>query len=145
MSNEYYMREALKEAHKAFEKDEVPIGSVLVYNKQIVARGHNQVELLQDITAHAEILCITAASAAFHSKYLTDYSLYVTLEPCMMCASAIGWAQISHLVFGAYDEQKGFTLYAPSPLHPKCLVEGGILQQECSVLLKDFFKKIRGK
>ncbi len=143
MTNEYFMKEALKEAHKALEKDEVPIGAVLVYNNRIVARGYNQVELLQDVTAHAEMLCITSASAAFQSKYLSDYSLYVTLEPCMMCAAAIGWAQIGRLVFGAFDEKKGYSLFGKSPLHPKCIVESGILQNECAQLLKDFFKSKR--
>lgn len=145
MTNEYFMREALKEAYKALDKEEVPIGAVLVYGERIVARGHNQVELLNDVTAHAEMLCVTSASAAFQSKYLDDYTLYVTLEPCMMCAAAIGWAQISRLVFGAYDSKKGFSLYDKSPLHPKCIVEGGILQAECSELLTDFFKKRRKK
>lgn len=143
MTNEYFMREALKEAHKALEKDEVPIGAVLTFNGRIVARGHNQVELLQDVTAHAEMLCITGASASFQSKYLSEYALYVTLEPCMMCASAIGWAQIGHLIYGARDEKKGYTLFGRSPLHPKCVVEHGILEEECSRLLKEFFKRKR--
>lgn len=143
MTNEYFMREALKEAHKALEKDEVPIGAVLVYNDRIIARGHNQVEMLNDVTAHAEMLCITSAEAAFNSKYLPDYTLYVTLEPCIMCAGAMGWVQISKLVFGAYDEKKGYSLFGRSPLHPRCIVEGGVLQNECSELLKAFFRKKR--
>lgn len=139
----YFMSEALKEAKKALEKDEVPIGAVVVCKNQIVARGFNQVEMLHDVTAHAEMLAITSAANHFQTKYLSDCEIYVTLEPCMMCAAAIGWAQIKKIVYGAADEKKGFTLFSEKILHPKCKIEKGVLQEECSKLLKQFFLKKR--
>lgn len=139
----YFMQEALKEARKALEKEEVPIGAVIVCKNQIVARGFNQVELLHDVTAHAEILAITSAENHFQTKYLTDCEIYVTLEPCAMCASAIGWAQIKKLIYGAADDKKGFTKFSDKILHPKCKIEKGIMKEECSELLKQFFMKKR--
>src|SRR5262245_54694685 len=143
LPHEYYMSLAVKEAHRALYEDEIPIGAIIVAQNQIVGKGYNQTEKLKDITAHAEILAITAASNYFQSKYLKGCTIYVTIEPCMMCASAIGWAQIGKLVFGAPDPKKGFTLYEPLPLHPKTKVEYGILEEECGELLKEFFKKKR--
>lgn len=140
LPDEYFMREALKEAKLALAKDEVPIGAVIVSNNKIIARGHNQVEMLKDVTAHAEMIAITAAANHFGSKYLTDCTLFVTLEPCMMCATAIGWAQISRLVYGASDEKKGFTLISKKVLHPKCEIENGLLADEASAMVKEFFK-----
>lgn len=143
LSHEYYMSIALKEAKQALAEDEIPIGSVIVARNQIVGKGYNQTEKLKDVTAHAEILAITAASNYFQSKYLKGCTIYITIEPCMMCASAIGWAQIECLVYGASDPKKGFTLFKPSPLHPKTIVEPGILGEECGELLKEFFRKRR--
>lgn len=143
LTDEYFMNEALKEAVKAMEKDEVPVGAVLVNNQKIIARGFNQVEQLHDVTAHAEILCITAASAHYQNKYFPDCTLYVTLEPCMMCAAAIGWAQISRLVIGASDDKKGFTKFFPSPLHPKATITEGIMKEECATLILEFFRSRR--
>ncbi len=143
LPDEYFMREALKEARYALSKDEVPIGAVIVSNNRIIARGNNQVEMLKDVTAHAEMLAITAAANHFSSKYLTDCTLFVTLEPCMMCATAIGWAQISRLVYGASDEKKGFTLISKKVLHPKCEVKSGLLADEASELVKEFFRSKR--
>jgi len=144
-SHEYFMSIALKEAVKALEDDEVPIGCVIVAKNQIVGKGYNQVERLKDVTAHAEILAITAASNFFGNKYLKGSWMYVTIEPCLMCASAIGWAQIDLLIYGASDQKKGFTLYEPSPLHPKTIVESGIMQDECGELMTEFFRKKRDR
>ncbi len=143
MNHEQYMKMALQEAHKALEKNEVPIGAVIVCNNRIIARGHNQTEMLKDVTAHAEIIAITAASNNLGSKYLTDCTIYVTLEPCVMCAGALAWSQISNVVFGAYDEKKGFTNTDPKILHPKTTLTGGVLADECSELLKEFFARKR--
>jgi tRNA(adenine34) deaminase len=143
LPHEYYMSLALKEAKHALAENEIPIGAIIVAQHQIVGKGYNQVERLRDVTAHAEIIAITAASNFFSSKYLKGCTLYVTIEPCMMCAAAIGWAQIECLVYGASDPKKGFTLYQPSPLHPKTIVEPGILDEECGEFLKEFFKKKR--
>lgn len=134
---------AIKEAMQALEEDEVPVGAIMVSNNQIIGKGYNQVERLQDVTAHAEIMAITAAAGFFNSKYLKGCALYVTLEPCMMCAAAIGWAQVTQLVIGAMDLKKGFTLFTPSPLHPKTIVETGILEEECGNLVREFFKRKR--
>ena len=139
----YFMRQALNEAHKAFELDEVPVGAVIVCEQRIIARAHNTTEQLNDVTAHAEILCITAASENLGSKYLQDCTLYVTLEPCVMCAGALHWAQIGRIVYGADDEKRGFMRYGKSLLHPATKVMFGILQEECSVILKSFFKEKR--
>ncbi|MGE0567845.1 MAG: nucleoside deaminase [Bacteroidia bacterium] len=138
-----YMTEALKEAEKAFEKGEVPVGAVIVANDRIIARSHNLTELLTDVTAHAEMQAITSAANAIGGKYLKDCTLYVTLEPCVMCAGALFWSQISRVVFGARDEKRGYSLINSNLLHPKTIVKGGILEEECSNLLKAFFKSKR--
>jgi len=139
----YFMKQALQEAHRAGERDEVPIGAVIVCQGRIIARGHNLTETLIDVTAHAEMQAITAAAQFLGGKYLTDCTLYVTVEPCVMCAGALGWSQISRIVYGAADEKRGFTCIAPNALHPKTEVVSNILEEECSKLVKDFFKKKR--
>jgi len=140
----YFMRQALQEAQKAGERDEVPIGAVVVCQGRIIARGHNLTETLTDVTAHAEMQAITAAANFLGGKYLIDCTLYVTVEPCIMCAGALGWSQISRIVYGAADEKRGFARFAPQALHPKTEVLSGVLEEECSKLVKDFFKKKRG-
>ena len=142
-SDEYYMKLAIKEAQKAGERNEVPIGAIVVCQERIIGRGHNLTETLTDVTAHAEMQAITAASQFLGGKYLTDCTLYVTIEPCVMCAGALGWAQISRIVYGASDEKRGFRCFAPAALHPKTVVVWGVLEEECSKLVKDFFKKRR--
>ena len=143
-SDEYFMREALKEAQIAAEEDEVPVGAVVVIRNKIIARSHNSTELLTDVTAHAEILALTAASNHLGSKYLNKCSLYVTLEPCLMCAGALFWSQLGRLVYGAADEKRGYTLIAKhNALHPKTEVMSGIMSNECSIILSEFFKKKR--
>lgn len=139
----YFMQQALTEAHKAFERDEVPVGAVIVCQGRIIARGHNLTETLTDVTAHAEMQAITAAAGFLGGKYLTDCTLYVTVEPCVMCAGALGWSQISRIVYGAADEKRGFTRYAPMALHPKTEITSGILEDECAELMKEFFKRKR--
>src|ERR1035437_2141641 len=139
----YFMKQALQEALKAGERDEVPIGAVVVCQGRIIARGHNLTETLIDVTAHAEMQAITAAAGFLGGKYLTDCTLYVTVEPCVMCAGALGWSQISRIVFGAADEKRGFQRFAPAALHPKTEVISGVLEEECSKLVKEFFKKKR--
>lgn len=139
----YFMRQALLEAQRAGERDEVPIGAVIVCQGRIIARGHNLTETLTDVTAHAEMQAITAAAQFLGGKYLIDCTLYVTVEPCVMCAGALGWSQISRIVFGAPDDKRGFQRFAPAALHPKTEVVSGVLQDECSKLVKDFFKKKR--
>jgi tRNA(adenine34) deaminase len=143
LSQEHFMREALKEAKYALEADEVPIGAVVVCNNKIIGRGHNQVELLNDVTAHAEMIALTAAANYLGGKYIIDCTLYVTLEPCSMCASALGWSQVSKIVYGASDPKKGYTGISSKLIHPKTTVVSGIMEAECSSLLKDFFKKLR--
>ncbi len=143
MDDIYYMKKALEEAQRAYQEDEVPIGAVIVSNDTIIARGHNLTEHLCDVTAHAEMQAITAASNTIGGKYLTDCTLYVTVEPCTMCAGAIGWSQIGRLVYGAGDSKRGFTQYAPNALHPKTKICSGILADEASQLMQDFFKKKR--
>ncbi len=143
MNDEYYMRQALAEAKKAGGKDEVPIGAVIVHGEQIIARAHNLTETLHDVTAHAEMQAITMAADYLGGKYLAECALYVTVEPCVMCAGAIGWAQISKVVYGAPDPKRGYSVYAPNALHPKCTVVSGVLQEECSQLMTEFFKKLR--
>lgn len=143
MNDEYYMRQALAEAKKAGMKDEVPIGAVIVHGEQIIAKAHNLTETLHDVTAHAEMQAITMAADYLGGKYLAECVLYVTVEPCVMCAGAIGWAQISKVVYGAPDPKRGYSVYAPNALHPKCAVVSGVLQEECSQLMTDFFKKLR--
>lgn len=142
-TDEYFMKEALKEAETAFEKDEVPVGAVVVCNNRIVARAHNLTQQLTDATAHAEMQAFTAASNYLGSKYLEGCSLYVTLEPCTMCAGAAFWTRVSKVVFGAFDEKRGFTLVKPNILHPKTELVTGILQTECSAILNKFFIKKR--
>lgn len=142
-SDEYFMRQALAEAQKAFERDEVPVGTVIVCKDTIIARGHNLTETLNDVTAHAEMQAITAAADFLGGKYLVDCTIYVTVEPCVMCAGALGWSQISRIVYGAADEKRGFVRFAPLAIHPKTLVEGGVLTDECSELMKAFFQKKR--
>jgi tRNA(adenine34) deaminase len=138
--NEKFMRAALEEARKAFDKQEVPVGSVVVYNNTIIARAHNLTETLKDPTAHAEMQAITAAAAWLGGKYLTGCSVYVTLEPCAMCAAAVGWSQASTLVYGASDDQKGYSRINGQLLHPKTKVMNGILKDECRELINRFFK-----
>lgn len=138
-----FMRQALVEADKAAARDEVPVGVVVVSRGRIIARGHNLTETLTDVTAHAEMQCITAAANILGGKYLTDCTLYVTVEPCVMCAGAIGWAQLGRLVFGAADEKRGYQRFAPNALHPKTEVVQGVLAEECGGRMKEFFKKKR--
>ena len=142
-SDEYFMNEALKEAQIAFGKDEVPVGAVIVYNNQIIARAHNLTETLNDVTAHAEMQAFTIAVNTTGGKYLTECSLYVTLEPCVMCSGASFWAQISRIVYGAADIERGYSKISKKILHPGTKVISGILEKECSKILKDFFKKKR--
>ena len=141
--DEYFMRQALIEAQRAGERDEVPIGAVIVCQGRIIARGHNLTETLTDVTAHAEMQAITAAAQFLGGKYLIDCSLYVTVEPCVMCAVALGWSQISRVVYGASDEKRGFVRFAPNALHPKTEIVSGILEADCSKLVKEFFKRKR--
>jgi len=141
--DEYFMKQALIEAQRAGERDEVPIGAVIVCQGRIIARGHNLTETLTDVTAHAEMQAITAAAQFLGGKYLVDCTLYVTVEPCVMCAGALGWSQISRIVFGAPDDKRGFQRFAPAALHPKTEVVSGVLLDECSKLVKDFFKRKR--
>jgi len=140
---EFYMKAALAEAKKAFDRQEVPVGVVIVYNEMIIARAHNLTETLKDPTAHAEMQAITAATNWIGGKYLTDCTIYVTLEPCAMCAAAIGWSQASGLVYGATDEKKGYKSISNSLLHPKTKVISGILEEECRELMMRFFKDRR--
>ncbi len=138
-----YMHLALVEAREAFDMGEVPVGCVIVADGQIVGRGHNLTETLDDVTAHAEIQAITAAAGSLGGKYLTQCTLYVTVEPCVMCAGAIGWAQIRRVVYGTSDEKRGFTTLAPRALHAKCTVSSGILEDECRELMQSFFQRKR--
>jgi tRNA(adenine34) deaminase len=142
-TREHYMRAALAEANKAFDKQEVPVGAVVVCNDMIIARAHNLTETLKDPTAHAEMQAITAATGWLGGKYLSDCTIYVTLEPCAMCAGAIGWSQATALVFGATDEKKGYRTISDSLLHPKTSVESGVLEKDCKSLLTKFFKNRR--
>ena len=142
-SDEYFMGEAIKEARKAFDSDEVPIGAVIVCRDKIIARGHNLTEKLNDVTAHAEMQAFTAASEFIGGKYLKDCTLYVTLEPCVMCAGASQWAQIGKIVMGAMDDKRGFTKYSRQILHPKTEIVTGIREEECAALLTEFFRKKR--
>lgn len=141
--DERFMREALKEAEAAGKEDEVPVGAVIVAKGRVIARGHNMTEALHDPTAHAEMIALTAATEAMGGKYLNDCTLYVTVEPCPMCAAALAWAQVGRIVFGASDPKRGYSLYSPSLLHPKTEVTSGILTDECSSLMKDYFRKKR--
>ncbi|MBQ8520601.1 MAG: nucleoside deaminase [Bacteroides sp.] len=139
----FYMKQALAEAQKAADRGEVPVGAVVVCRDRIIARSHNLTETLNDVTAHAEMQAITAAANYLGGKYLTDCTLYVTVEPCVMCAGAIAWAQMGRLVFGASDEKRGYQKYAPEALHPKTVVAQGVLSAESAELMKAFFKKKR--
>jgi len=144
-NDEYFMRQALLQAQNAFDDDEVPIGAVVVINDKIIARGHNQVEKLQDPTAHAEIIALTSAFNYLGSKYLPDATIYITIEPCLMCAGALYWSKIGRVVYGAADEKNGYlhTTKETSPFHPKTELTKGVLQQECAELIKTFFKQKR--
>ena len=138
-----YMTMSFAEAKKAFAMGEVPVGCVIVADGQVVGRGHNLTETLVDVTAHAEMQAITAATNTLGGKYLTQCTLYVTVEPCVMCAGAIGWAQVKRVVYGASDEKRGFTVFAPKALHPKCTVSSGVLESDCRELMQSFFAKKR--
>lgn len=141
--DEKYMSLALEEAKLAQAADEIPVGCVVVCKGQIVGRGHNLTESLQDITAHAEMQAITAAAQTLGGKYLNECTLYVTLEPCVMCAGAIGWAQVRRLVYGAHDDKRGYTRFAPQALHPKCEISAGIFEESCQELIQTFFQHKR--
>ena len=141
--DDFFMKEALKEARLALVEDEIPIGAIVVCNGQIIGRGHNLTERLNDVSAHAEMQALTAAANFMGGKYLKDCTLYVTLEPCVMCAGASYWFQLSKIVFGAYDTQRGFGRISQKIIHPKTVVTGGIFENECSQLVKDFFKNKR--
>ena len=143
LNDEFFMREALKEAHKALDADEVPVGAVVVCKNKVIARAHNLTERLNDVTAHAEMQAFTSAAHYLGGKYLDECILYVTLEPCVMCAGAAFWTQLARIVYGARDDKRGFLLTGKNMLHPKTALTGGVLEQECSELLKDFFKKKR--
>lgn len=143
MTDEYYMKLALKQAQTAFEKDEVPVGAVVVYRDHIIAQTHNLTETLNDVTAHAEMQAITAAANALGGKYLDVCTLYVTVEPCVMCAGAIGWSQMGRVVYGAADPKRGFAAFAPKAIHPKTEVVSGVLADECGALMKEFFRRKR--
>jgi tRNA(adenine34) deaminase len=143
LNDEHYMKQALNEARIAFEKNEVPIGAVVVCQGRIIARAHNLTETLNDVTAHAEMQAITAAANFLGGKYLTNCTLYVTLEPCPMCAGGLLWSQIPKVVFGAKDEKKGYSLFSPNILHNKTSIISGILEEECASLLKEFFRQKR--
>ena len=141
--DKYYMKQALAEARKAFERGEVPVGAVVVCQNRVIARSHNLTETLNDVTAHAEMQAITAAPDYLGGKYLTNCTLYVTVEPCVMCAGAIAWAQMGKLIYGAGDEKKGYSRLAPTTLHPKTVVEKGLMEEECASIMKEFFKQRR--
>ncbi len=144
LDDEYFMRAALSEAQQAFDADEVPVGAVIVCRNQIIARSHNMTEKLNDVTAHAEMIAFTAASNYLNAKYLEECTLYVTIEPCVMCAGASYWTQIERIVFGARDEKKGFSQTSSAITHPKTKIKGGVLEQECSELMVRFFRQKRG-
>ena len=143
MDDTYYMKQALAEAREAARRGEVPVGAVVVCRDRIIARGHNLTETLIDVTAPAEMQALTAAASSLGGKYLADCTLYVTVEPCVMCAGAIGWSQLGRLVYGAPDEKRGYRRYAPEALHPKTVVLSGVLQEECAELMKRFFQSRR--
>lgn len=143
LDDTYFMKQALMEADKAFARGEVPVGAVIVCKERIIARAHNLTETLNDVTAHAEMQAITAAADVLGGKYLNECTLYVTVEPCVMCAGAIAWAQTGKLVFGAADEKRGYRRYAPEALHPKTVVVDGVLESECADMMKNFFRNKR--
>lgn len=142
-NDEYYMRQALKEAETAFSKNEVPVGAVVVCNDRIIARAHNLTETLNDPSAHAEMQAITAATNYIGSKYLTNCKIYITLEPCAMCAGALFWSQIQEVIYGADDPKRGFQNFSPLILHPKTKIKANVLKHDCEIILNDFFKKLR--
>jgi tRNA(adenine34) deaminase len=144
MDDNYFMKLALQEAHKAFDKGEVPVGVVVVTNKRVIARAHNLTEVLNDVTAHAEMQAITAAADMLGGKYLNECTLYVTVEPCPMCAGALRWAQLSRLVYGTPDPKRGYSNISPFLLHPKTEVTSGVMADDCSDLMQLFFKQLRG-
>ncbi|MEL1244791.1 nucleoside deaminase [Flavobacterium sp. DGU11] len=141
-NDEYFMKKALQEAHAAFDKGEIPVGAIIVVDNKVIARTHNLTEMLTDVTAHAEMQGITAAANFLGGKYLTGCTLYVTLEPCQMCAGALYWSQISKIVFGAADDQRGYRAMG-GKLHPKTVVSGGVMEEECGNLVREFFKQRR--
>ena len=141
--DEEYMKKAILEAQKAFEEDEIPVGAIIVCKDRIISRAHNLTEMLCDVTAHAEMQAITSGANMLGGKYLKDCTLYVTVEPCIMCAGAIGWSQMGRVVYGAADPKRGFSVFAPKALHPKTEVVSGVLAEECGQLMKDFFKRKR--
>lgn len=141
--DEHFMRQAFNEARMAFDEDEIPVGAVVVSGDRIIARAHNNTERLHDVTAHAEMLALTAAANLLGAKYLSDCTLYVTLEPCVMCAGAIGWTQIGRVVYGASDPKRGFERLGRGMLHPKTEVASGVLKEECEEIMKAFFQKKR--
>lgn len=143
LSDDFFMKQALSEAKRAFERDEVPIGAVVVCQGRIIARAHNLTETLNDVTAHAEMQAITSAASVLGGKYLKDCTLYVTVEPCPMCAGGLGWAQITKIVYGASDAKRGYSKISPNALHPKTEVVSGVLQEECAALMQEFFKQKR--
>ena len=145
MTDEHYMKIAITEAQKAFDKDEVPIGAIVVLQDKIIARAHNQVELLNDSTAHAEILALTTAYQFLGSKYLPEATLYVTVEPCLMCCGALYWSKIGRIVFGAYDEKNSYRRSTGNnnPFHPKTEIVGGVMEEDCAGMMKEFFKRLR--
>lgn len=143
LSDAFFMKQALAEAHKAYEEGEIPVGAVVVCNNRVIARAHNQTERLNDVTAHAEIVALTAAADYLGSKYLDECTLYVTLEPCVMCAGALAWAQLGRLVYAASDDKRGFMRFGKELLHPKTKLELGIMQDDCGDLIKRFFKEKR--
>lgn len=134
---------ALAEARKALAEDEIPIGAVVVCDGNVVGRGHNMTEQLNDVTAHAEMMAVTSAAQTLGGKYLPECTLYVTVEPCLMCAGAIAWAQVRRIVYGASDVKRGYSIYTPRPFHPRAMVTAGVLEEECAALMKDFFAKRR--
>ena len=141
--DEQFMRKAIAEAQQALAEGEIPIGAIVVCQDHVIARAHNLTETLHDVTAHAEMQAITSAANELGGKYLTDCTLYVTIEPCTMCAGALGWSHLSRIVYGAADEKRGYQLYAPRALHPKTKITGGILEEECRQLMQDFFRNKR--
>lgn len=145
MTDEYFMRLALKEAHNAFEENEIPIGAIVVQHNKILSRGYNMTEKLKDCTAHAEIIALTSAFSHLGSKYLPDATLYVTVEPCVMCAGALYWAKLARVVWGATDSKNGYSRVKPleSPFHPKTEIVNGVLADECALLMREFFKNKR--
>ena len=143
LNDDYFMEQALSEASLAFDKGEIPVGAVIVCERRIIARAHNLTETLNDVTAHAEMQAITAAASVLGGKYLIDCTLYVTIEPCPMCAGALAWAQIGRIVYGANDEKRGYTKLTPGVLHPKTQVQSGVLAEKATLLMKRFFRELR--